>query len=327
MQDMSVSWLESLAREYPEQRILLRMGMDRYGFSQLVSRELGLATTPRSFGNWLHGWIWWPASTPIELMFEQSLARKLHIVANQQQKDTLQQHGFDRVIVGGLPFAYTSPSSLPRRVKTLLAMPPHSPEGRKLRKSFREYLEFLEASKGDFETVCLSLHANDYGDSELVNLIRSMGMSCILGAAAGDANGLMRMRAIFDSFEYVTTNTMGSHIAYGMFSGAKVSISGPLYPWDESDMGHIDWAGAESYRQTLLETRSAEYIRKVFDDLIYASPIEARVDVGKGADFVGYENRLRGKMLKQAMSWTVPAYCHGVFEATVMRAKARIGLS
>jgi hypothetical protein len=49
------------------------------------------------------------------------------------------------------------------------------------------------------------------------------------GAIAEDANSLVRIKYILSSFEQITTNCLGSHIAYSLAVGARVSIAGKFF--------------------------------------------------------------------------------------------------
>jgi hypothetical protein len=78
-------------------------------------------------------------------------------------------------------------------------------------------------------TVCL--HADDVAD--LAPLVEQHGLTWIAGARV-DTFSLPRMRAIFDTFEYVITDVEGSHLPYAAWCGCKLAIVPPVHitQWD-----------------------------------------------------------------------------------------------
>jgi hypothetical protein len=61
-----------------------------------------------------------------------------------------------------------------------------------------------------------------------VESFRRRGISVFTTADQGDPNTLARLVKILSTFEYVTTNGVGSHIALAAYCGARVSVYGPF---------------------------------------------------------------------------------------------------
>ena len=58
-------------------------GVDRYGFLSVLAKRCGRRTVPRSFANWIHGWVWAEEPTP-ELLASRNLPRNVTIVVCQE---------------------------------------------------------------------------------------------------------------------------------------------------------------------------------------------------------------------------------------------------
>jgi len=69
----------------------------------------------------------------------------------------------------------------------------------------------------------------------LVEAFEKYNIPWIIGANVFDKNALIRMSRIFKSFEFMTTNTIGSHVLYAAYSGCKVSIYGKFAEYSEED--------------------------------------------------------------------------------------------
>jgi hypothetical protein len=299
----------------------LTSGIDRYGFSSILCEQMGLKRRPRSFANWLHGWIWWGATSSAELMFD--CAQKQggrFIVSKSLERGILEAEGFQNVWVGGLPFAYTLPSNLKRIGGSLLAMPPHSGESEKLGKSHVDYLDYLESIKRDFSSIWVCIHYLDIS-LNVVNEIKSRGLFLIEGARPDDANSLRRMRAIFDSFEYVTSSVMGSHIVYSMYSGCKVSLCGPVYVFSESDVIFDKYRHAygNNFIRDWLYYSSKGYLNENFHFLFAENPRDGYQSDEYARIELGYYNKLSRREIVDALRWDISGQLIGYSSGAIRR--------
>ena len=208
----------------PIRIIQLRNEVDRFGFSSLLALRFGFKNAPRSFACYLHGWIWRRDLKIEDLGYYFTPRNTPIVVTKEHQKDVLTKHGFSRVIIGALPFAYVKKSSVVRKIGTLLVMPPHSLQYLGYEVISAKMLGYIDDISSEFSEICICLHADDFSDKVLTSMLDSKKITYILGAHSADANSLLRMRQIFDYFEYVTTTTFGSHIVYAAFCGCKVSL-------------------------------------------------------------------------------------------------------
>lgn len=279
---------------------------ERYGFCSLLCEQIGMTWRPRSFASWMHGWIWWGATSSTELQFDSSQKKYGRFVVSRHfEKTVLESEGFKDVKVGGLPFAYSNPSDFKRESGSLLAMPPHSSEREKLNKSHIKYLNYLESIKNNYSNVSVCIHYLDLTQS-IINEVKKRGMYLIEGARPDDANSLKRIRAIFDSFEFVTTNSIGSHVIYALFSGCKVSLCGPLYEFDESDLisNNKSMQNSKKYIYDLLFYLSKKYLEKNFSFILVNNPDNGFSSENYARKEIGYLNKLSNKEVRDTLRWT-----------------------
>lgn len=314
---------EHFLARHPCQPIPLRGGVDRYGFSHLLAQRLGLARPPRSFANWLHGWIWWEAQDALDLMFNHAIRHKTHVVADPSQRAVLLKEGFTDVRAGGLPFAYTTKSAYERIPGSLLVMPPHSSEVDKLKNSQTAYLDYVESIKASFELVVVCVFHSDL-TPEFEADLRRRGLHYLLGARPDDANALQRMRAIFEAFEFVTTNTMGSHIAYAMLCGCRTSIAGPAYAYKQEDFESLNNPENAAYLKRLLHYYSRDYLAREYPGLITNSPAEGVSNVDLGRRAVGAAHLLDDREIIDALSWRTWSQIIGYLDAGRLRMRKAV---
>ena len=290
---------------FPCKPFRLISSTDRYGFTDILREQFGLRWRPRSFATWVHGWAWWEATRSEELAIKNTDKEWMRcVVANAHEKELLESEGFKHIWIGGLPFAYTFPSNLTRFNGSLLAMLPHSTESERLNKHCFEYLDYIESIKNNYSSVYVSVYYLDKSD-ELISEISKRGLSFIDGARPDDANSLKRMRAIFDSFEFVTSNTMGSHIIYSLYSGCKTSLCGPMYSYDESIFlaNGSPQKHSNEYIQQNLYILSNIYLMSNFQFLFTETPINGFYSEEYGKQQVGYYNKLNNIEIKHALQW------------------------
>ena len=318
---------EIIDRSYPYKPIKLVTGVDRYGFSDILAQKLDLYYSPRSFANWLHGWIWWKATSSTEMMFKNSDKKTSRlIVSNLDEKEVLKNEGYKNIWAGGLPFSYTENSKLQRIPNTLLAMPPHSAEMEKIYNSYVDYLDYLESLIKDYDGIYISIYYLDKSEW-LFNQITKRGLKYINGARSDDANSLRRMRAIFDSFEYVTSNTMGSHIIYAIYCGCKTSLCGPMYQYDEevflvknSKNNH-----SKKYVDDTLYYLSENYLKEYFDFLFTQKPKWGFKSADYGEKEIGVKYKMSNKEIIDALQWSPKNQIEGYYNGGIRRIKRIIG--
>jgi len=122
-----------------------------------------------------------------------------------------------------------------------------------------------------------------------------------------DANSLLRIRSMLDSFTHVTSNVIGSHMLYALFAGCKFSFCGPIYSYDESILRA---AGFHSLDQ-LVNLLSESYIREKFSKYFVNHPRMGLVDESFAADSIGEKYIMIPQEIEDALGWTVGGQIKG----------------
>lgn len=212
------------------EKIKLRNEVDCYGISKLISSSLNLPFTPKSYANWTHGWIYHDLKY-IEQFGEISDLK--YLVLNNNQKLFFEKNGKNAISVGA-PFIYAEDidcADIQRVPNSLLVMPPHGLDFTNEIWDESSYVELINNLKDDFDCIVVCLNESCVNKNNWTEQFDKHSIPWIVGAAMDDKNALVRMSRIFKSFEYMTTNAIGSHVAYAAYSGCKVSIYGPLAEW------------------------------------------------------------------------------------------------
>jgi len=225
--------LHAILRRYPlHPFVQQRTTVDRYGFSHLISKSVSRQHTLKCFANWMHGWIWWSPTDTEDFLFDNDPPNIIRIVTKQSFADFLSSNLSCRVVAAGLPYAYHlyeafGANSIHSRIpNSVLFVPNHSSESNNVSHNFIQYLDYIDSLKSSFDHVSVLIHFLDYSD--LAPLVKSRGLLPLVGAAPRCPNSFSRVKALFDSHTYVSTNIIGSHVLYALASDCLVSICGPL---------------------------------------------------------------------------------------------------
>ena len=324
----SVRFIE-LQRKLPpfvKQKIV--SGIDRYGFSNILARRCGHSVVKRSFANWVHGWIW--AEQPsAELLACAKLPRDITVVVrNAREKLALEQDGFRDVRIGGLPFAYIEQQHTSRSKDALLAFPPHSAEAEKINSDQSDYLDYLGSLKNDFEVIVLSLYHLDFG-GPMHLAARARGIQVVQGARPDDANSLLRMRSIFDEFEYVTSNVMGSHMLYALYCGCRFSFGGPIYQYSRADL--LANQNPHNHRQQHIDSslllQSEYYLRRSFGRFFTEHPRAGIQDQEFAAHTIGKDHLMTPREIEDALGWTIVGQINGYLSGARRRFTRALSLT
>lgn len=210
-----------------------------YGLTRQIANKLGMRTHPPNLALWPQGWDSHYGEgdfSPLEAhMVEVMEGASLWIshdtmllLATEAAADWARLYGFKSKAVG-LPFCYADHDERSKRVLgSLLVMPAH---GGGVDESARtEYLEYIKSITQHFSRVVFCLNSDSVSGARGWHKdLDNHGFDFVVGASIFDQNSIPRMRKIFDSFEYMTTNTKGSHLLCASFCGVKVSLAGPFY--------------------------------------------------------------------------------------------------
>lgn len=321
--------VEPTARKLRALRASRRRGTISHAYgANLIARDYAQVNIvdPEIDGYWMHGWI--PAyhnkhtafialhkkdgqgaGYDYEGQIRQEKEEVCQWVSRKDQADFLLADGYKHVKAIGLPIAYIGEANVRRIPGSLLVMPPHSHKSHGADDPLAEaYADAIADCKRNFEHIWVCLHEDDLAKRQWVDSFEKRGIGVFPSADQSDPFTLRRLHAILSSFEYVTTNGYGSHIAYAAYCGAKPSIFGPF---------------AEFPRDRIVRTHSVKMFPELVDlayELCTEKALRAHyqflfVDPHKAVDLrdwgraeVGEPNRLSPRELAQEFNWsTMPA--------------------
>jgi hypothetical protein len=136
---------------------------------------------------------------------------------------------------------------------------------------------------------------------------RESGLNVVFGARPDDANALLRMRSIYDYFDYVTSNVLCSAILYAGFSGCKISISGPAqYTIEDSIFNDIALAYNAidpMFVRRLSHTFTRTYAEQNYPEFCHESPKDSNCQVSVCRGLIGWDKRLSNDEIYDALRW------------------------
>lgn len=218
--------------------IPIRCEPDYYGASLLIARALGMSAAPASSASWVHGCDMLPV--PREVFSPHfNNPEQTHLVSNEAAAAWWRSRGMNRAIAVGCPFIYTPPSGASRMTNSVLAMPAHGLPGVLADELHaHSWLKTVAELKPRFANITVCLHRHDV--PKLAPMVEALDMHWITGASH-DSDSLPRIRSMFDQFEHVVTDSLGSHVPYAAWSGCKVCFLEPLQhrSWEQvRDLPH-----------------------------------------------------------------------------------------
>jgi hypothetical protein len=288
--------------------IPIRNSSDFYGASEIAAAYCGIPLPqkpPR--GLWHHGWVPVHYASHPELIVPQDYGGGKHDcywVAREDQVRYLSEHGYTQVGAIGVPIVYLREREIPRRKGSLLVMPVHTQETINASWKFEEYAQTIAAIRDQFSQVVVCVHPSCYKRGYWVSDFRKLGFEVVSGARAYDANALERMRYLLSTFEYMTTNGIGSHLAYGAFCGAKVSIYGPFAEYKIEDMKRDPFRARRPHLlEASLEVTTRATVYRAYPEL-FCHPLEAKERVEWGRWELGWDHRRSPAELRECFEWT-----------------------
>jgi hypothetical protein len=292
-------------------------------FAHLIARDYcGLRDVPSDIpGYWMHGWM--PPSFnvhPLLIASQKSLhkqsteehlarieAEKVLVpqwVSREDQEAYLREQGYANVQTIGLPFAYLPPVAPRRLAGSLLVMPPHSHRAHGPGDPLADaYAEAIASKRNEFSHIAVCLNYDDYIRHEWITQFQKRGIRVFVGAEQADPSTMLRLKQLLSSFEYVTTNGFGSHIAYAAACGAKLSVFGPWADFPRVEM-------AKGFAMRLVpeltdigcELHSEKALRKECP-FLFVDPEKATTHLEWGQKQIGEDQLLPRDELMRLFRW------------------------
>jgi FkbM family methyltransferase len=292
--------------QYEEDNIPSRI----YGAADVAAAYCGFRSVPASIrGHWVHGW--YPSfRSKFHPDFHLGARTRLdesYWLARKDEEEFFRSSGYQNVAAIGMPLAYLPPGDFTRRPGSLLVMPVHSQDYTTHLWKFDEYADVISAIRDEFSEVLVCVHPSCVRRGYWVNTFKERGFTVVTGADLFDRNALRRVQCLLSSFEYVTTNSFGSHLAYASFFGAKPSIYGPYVSYREEDFKNDGFYAYHSrFLKPALESISEEALRR-HRPQFFCHPQEAKADVEWGQIEVGYPNKVSPHEMRRLFGWDIKA--------------------
>lgn len=315
-------WLQE--RLPPIEPITLRGEADYYGASYEIARQLGHSKPPRSFASWRHGWVYQPIAHARQLVPWGEPGGR-YLVATEAHVAALRAQGFPNAVAVGLPFLYAEPGPIEREPGSLLVMPSHSLPYTEHEWDEARYVAEITRLKSHFHTIVACIHSACVAKGLWVREFEAQGIPWVTGAQVEDRHALRRMATLFRSVEAVTSNAMGSHLAYAAYSGCRVSIFGPF-----AALKSEDYVNDPFYRQypdllqhVIAHSQEAS-VRARYPEL-FAAPWQAPGRVEWGAAQLGAGHQRPATEIAELLGWQLPAQLRGHGQRVVGALRRRLG--
>ena len=319
-------FLKTLEGSLPDvQHVKLRTEPDCYGMSRIVSKGLGLFFNPYSFANWYHGWLSWNVKHVETFGL---ISPYKYLVATRYQESFLKDQGIDAIAVGA-PFVYAGEIdtvTILRQKNSLLVMPPHVTTDAKKGWDEESYVKQILDLEGEFDYIVACVSSSCVQKKHWISQFKKYGIPYIVGADMSDKNALIRMSNIFKNFEYVTTNRIGSHVAYAAYSGCKVSIFGDYLPLLKEE-----FENDELYNQypflinNVMNEASKESVYSKFP-FLFVHPKKASKNVQWAVEQLGGNNKKSFFVLAKHLGWLPHQQAYFWSRRVLLKLKKEISL-
>jgi hypothetical protein len=280
-------------------------GVDFYGSLDVLAEYCGLKKVPNiSPSTWQHGHVPpWRQVQPEVVVYGAPRTLK-SFVGREDEVVYLKNGGYEDVHAIGLPICYTASPQVKRIPESVLVMPMKITAESQDHPDTHAYMENIIQLKDRFSVVaaCVSRPCLEKGlwKSEL----EAAGITIIPGAGLYDANALRRMRALFESFECITTQGYGSSVFYALCFGARVSIWGPEFKQSRQDyMRDACWGRFPEALDRWLSPET-EILAEQYLSSLRVPPWEAVQDIEMGKRMVGWGNRRSPEEIRGLFGWT-----------------------
>ncbi len=241
------------------------------------------------------------------------------VVGSLTELEVFAKEGYTNVSVGGLPFAYLSDQQTPRCEHSLLAFIGKSAEGERFDVLDTNYLDFLASQAGAFENIYVSIATFDQSE-RIIREISRRSLTPVAGASPTDKRSLLRTRIALEHCKYVSSNTFGSHIAYALSAGCRVSIFTPTYKYNTKVWLHSLHGYSKTYADRIEYVHSEPYLRKKWPLLFRDIPRNGYCDISEGLRYIGSNNRLNSREIIKVLGWNLSGQLRGYTSGGLRRA-------
>jgi len=192
-----------------------------YEIENAIGSELGIPTS-----RWMHGvHLNLPPTTAIYFHNWWRPIGAHFLTHRSEQADFLDKDGNAAAVAVGAPILYAPDLPCQRVEGSVLFVPRHStahydyPESTDIGEAIGELRRL-------FERIVVCVYGECARRGKLPRMLEEAGVDWIVGAHVNDRYSLRRMRHMFRTFDFVASDSYGSHLAYAAYFGAKVFCPG-----------------------------------------------------------------------------------------------------
>ncbi len=300
--------IDNMELQLPSKQLInLRGEIDYYGASYILSKYCGISLINKpSLGNvaWIHGWIpdFWIDTDPRLVTSQNPNKEQLILTSKLSVENYLRKNGYSNTYAIGLPVVYLKHRKIERLKNSLLVMPGHSLDYTTHNHwKFDNYVDEIEKISKYFKHIYICIHPSCLKHGYWAPHFQAKGYKIIEGIDIWDRNALCRLQYLMSTFEYVTTNSFGSHIAYAAYFGAKISIYGSYAEYREEDYSNDPfYLTNPDLLSKVIYLNSYQKVKQEFNEL-FVEPQEAIIRKSWGEYEVGLENKKKPSEIKKIL--------------------------
>lgn len=302
-----------------------------YGAVETAASYAGIRIPSEAFDAiWAHGcfppWLGYSAGT---LCYASPVWKEIPILAwRQDLADRMTAEGARHVTLTGAPILYSNHQARRRMPRSLLVMPMHTLQGQDNhdRAALQRYADEVAGFAHHFSRVVVCVHAGCRTNGLWHREFGVHSIPVIDGADSNDANALARMKSFFSGFESMTTNGWGSHVAYALAFGCRVSIFGKALTMPRQQyLKDRTWQLAPRDLDILLAAERDGLDRKYLADL-RRDPNDGKANVDMGRFLIGADHQLSPHEMKQLLVRTTGGqFRHAARQARDLMRRAAAG--
>jgi hypothetical protein len=279
---------------------------------------------PISFSRWVHGCTPYPIVHPRQLT-QTGDENENFLVATREQAEYLYRNNFKNVHAVGVPFLYAkTDQTIKRQANSLLVMPAHSLPYTNHAWDQENYAMQIEQLKPYFSSIVVCLHESCIAKGYWTRQFENRGIPWILGADLYDRNALKRIKILLSSFEYMTTNTIGSHVVYANFCGCKTSVFGEF-----AESYAKDFQQAPLYQKfpELLKATEHFFLEKYNREqfpFLFCHPKDSNFHVDWAAEKLGRIYQKSPDELALLLGWSIKGQTRGLSKYLLRKISKKI---
>jgi hypothetical protein len=214
-----------------------RSESENYGYTRWLAKHLKLQHQSTSVG-FQHGWMWWDITDgPFQEKgiygLDPNWTRHTALLVQDNAVLEAVEKAGKPAYACGLPFLNYFDNDRPEqaRDRDLLFVPTHSNSSKK---QSDIVLESIRRAKDKYKGSVLLAWEDRHLEPEV-----SQWFEVEIGAGDLEINSFSRIAKVFQRYDKVVTDTMGSHILYARYAGAKVSLDAELFRPEKFSLDYI----------------------------------------------------------------------------------------